>query len=281
MIDKTAVFCIPVKDESSNIKSLFKTLDNLTNSFKDYFIIFVESDSIDNSNDLIKKYLQDKRGVLINKSLKDIKNRVSRLAISRNEYLKYIKENKKLINFDFLIVLDCGGVNNNLSSKKLEKAISNNSEFIGIFPNQNIFYYDIWTLRIKNVIDYDCFEELFKVYKNNEDNIKQKFFQLIGKFMFINFFIKTEKIKVISAYGGMAIYKLNKVIDFSYDSNNGKNCEHVEFNKKIYNKYGECLIIDKNFTNSYGINIHTINILLCSFSNFFTTRFIKKIIWNF
>jgi len=79
----------------------------------------------------------------------------------------------------------------------------------------------------------------------------------------------------------MAIYKLNKVIEFTYDSNDGKNCEHVEFNKKISNKYGDCLIIDKNLTNSYGLNIHTINILLCSISNFFTKKFIKKIICNF
>ena len=76
----------------------------------------------------------------------------------------------------------------------------------------------------------------------------------------------------------MGIYKLNKVIDFTYDSNNGKNCEHVEFNKQIYKKYGNCLVLDKNLTNSFGINIHTINILLCSASNYFANRFIKKII---
>ena len=74
---------------------------------------------------------------------------------------------------------------------------------------------------------------------------------------------------------------MDKVINFTYDSNNGKNCEHVGFNKKIYNKYGDCLVLDKNLTNSYGINIHTINILLCSVSNYFANRFIKKIIWNF
>ena len=281
MIDKTAVFCIPVKNESSNIKSLFKTLDKITKSFKDYFIIFVESDSSDNSNILIKNFLQNKKGILLNKSLKDISNRVARLAISRNEYLEYIKNNDRLLNFDFMIVLDCGGVNNNLNSDKLEKTISQNQEFVGIFPTQRIFYYDIWTLRIKGLINYDCFEELFKIYKYKKIDIKKKFYKLIGKFMFINFFIKSDRIKVISAYGGMAIYKLNKVIEFRYDSNDGKNCEHVEFNRKISNKYGDCLIIDKNLTNSYGLNIHTINIFLCSISNFFAKRFIKKIICNF
>ena len=277
MINKKVVFCIPVRNESSNLKSLFKTLDKLNLKFEDYFIIFVESDSSDNSSDLIKKYLERRKGVLINKNLKGIENRVMRLAISRNEYLNFIKNDQSLKTYDLMIVLDCGGVNGSLTAKKIKNAILENENSIGIFPTQKFLYYDIWTLIIDNIINYDCFEELFKSYKKNS-KIRKIFFNLIGKFLFINFIIKTKKINVISAYGGMGIYKLNKVIDFTYDSNNGKNCEHVEFNKQIYKKYGNCLVLDKNLTNSFGINIHTINILLCSASNYFANRFIKKII---
>tara|TARA_B100001248_G_scaffold97102_1_gene72126 strand:- start:2781 stop:3614 length:834 start_codon:yes stop_codon:yes gene_type:complete len=277
MINKKVVFCIPVRNESSNLKSLFKTLDKLNLKFEDYFIIFVESDSSDNSSDLIKKYLERRKGVLINKNLQGIENRVMRLAISRNEYLNFIKNDQSLKTYDLMIVLDCGGVNGSLTAKKIKNAILENENSIGIFPTQKFLYYDIWTLRIDNIINYDCFEELFKSYKKNS-KIRKIFFNLIGKFLFINFIIKTKKINVISAYGGMGIYKLNKVIDFTYDSNNGKNCEHVEFNKQIYKKYGNCLVLDKNLTNSFGINIHTINILLCSASNYFANRFIKKII---
>ena len=277
MINKKVVFCIPVRNESSNLKSLFKTLDKLNLKFEDYFIIFVESDSSDNSSDLIKKYLERRKGVLINKNLQGIENRVMRLAISRNEYLNFIKNDQSLRTYDLMIVLDCGGVNGSLTAKKIKNAILENENSIGIFPTQKFLYYDIWTLRIDNIINYDCFEELFKSYKKNS-KIRKIFFNLIGKFLFINFIIKTKKINVISAYGGMGIYKLNKVIDFTYDSNNGKNCEHVEFNKQIYKKYGNCLVLDKNLTNSFGINIHTINILLCSASNYFANRFIKKII---
>ncbi len=277
MINKKVVFCIPVRNESSNLKSLFKTLDKLYLKFQDYFIIFVESDSSDNSCDLIKKYLQNRKGILINKNLQGINNRVIRLAKSRNEYLNFIKNDQNLNTYDLMIVLDCGGVNGSLTAKKVTKAILENENSIGIFPTQKFLYYDIWTLRIDNIINYDCFEELFKSYKKNS-KIRKKFFNLIGRFLFINFIIKAKKINVISAYGGMGIYKLNKVINFTYDSNNGKNCEHVEFNKQIYNKYGNCLVLDKNLTNSFGINLHTINILLCSASNYFANRFIKKII---
>ena len=68
MIDKTAVFCIPVKNESSNIKSLFVTLDKIKKSFKDYFIIFVESDSSDNSNFLIKNFCRMKKELYLIKA---------------------------------------------------------------------------------------------------------------------------------------------------------------------------------------------------------------------
>ena len=277
MINKKVVFCIPVRNESSNLKNLFKTLDKLNFKFDDYFIIFVESDSSDNSCDLIKKYLEKRKGVLINKNLQGIENRVMRLAISRNEYLNFIKNDQSLKNYDLMIVLDCGGGNGSLTSKKVKNAILENENSIGIFPTQKFLYYDIWTLRIDNIINYDCFEELFKSY-NKSNKIRKIFFNLIGRFLFINFIIKTKKINVISAYGGMGIYKLNKVIDFSYDSNDGKNCEHVEFNKQIYKKYGDCLVLDKSLTNSFGLNLHTINILLCSISNYFANRFIKKII---
>ena len=121
MINKKVVFCIPVRNESSNLKSLFKTLDKLNLKFEDYFIIFVESDSSDNSSDLIKKYLERRKGVLINKNLKGIENRVMRLAISRNEYLNFIKNDQSLKTYDLMIVLDCGGVNGSLTAKKDQK----------------------------------------------------------------------------------------------------------------------------------------------------------------
>ena len=132
MINKKVVFCIPVRNESSNLKSLFKTLDKLNLKFEDYFIIFVESDSSDNSSDLIKKYLERRKGVLINKNLQGIENRVMRLAISRNEYLNFIKNDQSLKTYDLMIVLDCGGVNGSLTAKKIKNAILENENSIGI-----------------------------------------------------------------------------------------------------------------------------------------------------
>ena len=83
-------------------------------------------------------------------------------------------------------------------------------------------------------------------------------------------------ISVKSAFGGFGIYKLNKILEFKYNSFAGRQCEHVKLNEDIYNKYGG-LYIDKNLINSYGINKHTINGYLCSKLNFLAKRFVSKI----
>lgn len=278
MINKKAIFCIPVKNEASNLKNLFKVLKKLSLIFKDHYYIFVKSNSTDGSYNLIKKFLSSRKGIIIKKRLKKINNRVIRLAICRNTYLKQIKNNRTLKKFDYLIPLDCGNVNNLIDANTFKSIVKKNSKYIAIFPTQAILYYDIWTLRIKNLIEFDCYKEIKNYYLKIGNNIRKKFFDLIGKFLFINFFIKKNKIQVISAFGGIGIYKLQKVINFKYDSNNGLNCEHVQFNLQIYKKYGNKLIIDKNFMNSYGLNIHTFNTLICCISNFFSRRFIKKIL---
>lgn len=276
MIKKKSIFCITVKNEAKNLKILFEVLKNNLKIFNDYFIIFVESDSDDDSAYLIKDFLRDKKGKLIQKKLSHIENRVKRLEISRNEYLKYIKKNNKLKKFDFLIVLDCGNVNDKLNPYDILTALKFKKKWVAIFPTQYFLYYDIWALRIKNFIEHDCYQILIRKFMNNK-LLKKDFINLVFKFMFINFFFKKNNIEVISAYGGMAIYQLKKVINFKYNCNNGASCEHVAFNKKIYQKYGKSLYIFKKLKNSYGINLHTINIFLCAISNFYLTRFIKKI----
>ena len=49
-------------------------------------------------------------------------------------------------------------------SKKDQNAILE-MKFNWNFSHSKFLYYDIWTLRIDNIINYDCFEELFKSYK--------------------------------------------------------------------------------------------------------------------
>ena len=74
----------------------------------------------------------------------------------------------------------------------------------------------------------------------------------------------------------MGIYKLDKIKEFKYESLDGMQCERVILNESLSKKYGN-LYIDRKLYNSTGINIHTINGLLCSNLNFLQKDFIVKL----
>lgn len=276
MINKKVVICTTIKNEEKNLKPFFGVLDNIIKNFQDYFLVFVESESSDKSSLIIQKYLKDKKGKLINKKLETDLNRIHKLEICRNEYLKFITNNQFLLNFNYLIVLDADGVNNNLNFKKINNSISSKEEWNAIFANQNYFYYDIFALRIENLITKNFLKQIsedinLNLFKNYKNYIRKN----LTKFFNLNNLFQSRFIEVNSAFGGFGIYKLNKIVEFKYESNLGEDCEHVSLNKNINLKYGG-LYIDKKLTNCYGINKHTLNGYLSSVSNFFAKRFLRK-----
>ena len=120
-------------------------------------------------------------------------------------------------------------INNILDSlKKLPK------NWIGVFPNQKLIYYDLYALRIKKYFEFDCFEKM--ISSLNLLSPSQSYFKIIFKNFFIINKFKNRFIKVESAFGGLGIYKLKYVLNKKYSSLNGKYCEHVFFNKSLYDR---------------------------------------------
>ena len=137
MINKKIIICSTIKNEGNNLNKFFKIIDNIILMFEEYFLIFVESDSTDNSKEIIKNYLFNKKGILLSKNLEKSLNRIKKLEISRNEYLNYIKKSKNLSLFDYMFVLDADNVNNQLKFKDIENSL-NKEDWNAIFPNQKI-----------------------------------------------------------------------------------------------------------------------------------------------
>ena len=55
-----------------------------------YHVVFVESDSTDDSLNNINNYLKNRKGNLIKKDFFETFNRIHKLEICRNKYLEYI-----------------------------------------------------------------------------------------------------------------------------------------------------------------------------------------------
>ena len=275
MINKKVIICTTIKNESKNLNNFFKKIDSLIYQFKDYHLIFVESNSTDNSLEKINNYLRNRKGNLIKKDFLKTYNRIHKLEICRNEYLDYIKNDARIKNYDYLIVMDADGVNNQININKILNSLKKEN-WNAIFANQNLFYYDVFALRIKDVITTNFISNIKEDIKNKKyKDIRENVFNNLTKFFYLNKLFNERYITVKSAFGGFGIYQLKIILEFKYHSENGQYCEHVGLNESIYNKYGG-LFIDKNLTNSIGINKHTINGYLCSKSNFLAKRFISK-----
>ena len=272
---KKIIIASTIKNVEKHIPIFFKLIDNIISQYNDYFIILVESDSTDNTLIIAKKFLTDKKGKLIQVNTIECIHRTEKIALCRNEIIFDIKKNVELKEFDYLLLLDADNINNLLTPEKIQNALQDAPKnWVGIFPNQHFFYYDLWALRINNYFDYDCFEK-FKKYSNIK-NLKKVYNNVIFKKFFLIHKFKDRFIEVKSAFGGMGIYKLKLVLNSHYDGNFGKNSEHVSFHNMITTQNKERLYIDKNLKNSFGLNEHVLRGFIYRTFNYFAKKLLDK-----
>jgi hypothetical protein len=268
--NRSVVFATTVKNAAGYISNFIKIVSDLSKIYKDYYIIIVEADSQDNTINMIKKITKNYKCKLLCLNTKKIKFRTSRLSIARNKILEVIKKDKNLNKFDDLILLDSDKVNRLITSNKIFESISAApKDWVGIFPNQKIFYYDLWGLRIKQYYNFDCFNELKKYAKKIKPSYA--YYKVIFKNFFLINSFKKRFIEVDSAWGGMGIYKLKYAIKSKYNSNRGRNNEIVFFNKTI-SMHKKKLYIDKKLINSYGFNDHIIKGFIYILSNYYAKK---------
>lgn len=249
--DLKVYFCGISKNCINNIEKNLIFLDafNKKSSF-DSKIIIVDSDSIDGTKEIISNYVNKNKEIdFINFDLKknNIENRIERIAKSRNECLKQIDNfNKETVYIPLDLDIDLFAYTNLEEIEKLiNKAIyfkKNNA----IFPFSTPFYYDIFALRAENWVKINSQYWVTRLKK----------YLKFGSFFFNYFFIfrhqirkndiKSDTIKVKSAFGGMGIYyyrfypkNLKYKISSKYPFDIS---EHIIFNSDF-----DLLFIEKNW----------------------------------
>jgi len=271
-----AIICSTIKNEEKNLNSFFKILDKIIDTFDDYFIILIESDSTDKTYENAKKLLSNYKGVVTKIKTDHLRLRTERISLCRNTYLQFIKKDKNLSNYNYMIVADADKVNSNITKISILNSIKTAPQnWVGIFANQKYLYYDLWPLRIDNHIENDCYQDFIKLSETN--STRKAYFSVIFKKFFLIKKFQDRFIKVKSAFGGFGIYKLKEVLDIEYDSSSGIYSEHVLFNKKILEKdTNKSLYIDKKLINFSGINEHFMKGIIYSTSNFFSKKLLEK-----
>lgn len=266
------------------VSNVAKTLEKELNSLRRALAIFnsvevflVESDSSDNTVEVLKKIAHDYSNFTFiskNQLFEKYPNRIDRIAFCRNIYVNYIREHYENKKWNFIAVADLDGMNFKLRKNKIVTCFKSNLNWDGVMANQKYGYYDIYALRAEGWVEEDCFKELESIKKLADLNDKSK---IMNKNLFKRFFyfdkfrkeiiydrmrklpVKSNWVKVLSAFGGFAIYKprIFLVSDYSPLESNQVISEHVNFHirpeTQNFNFYINPSLINSNF-NEYNIN---------------------------
>lgn len=275
-----------VRDVSSNFQRDIYRIQKAFSDFNPISFFFVESDSSDNTLELLKKLsleLINFKYISLGQLSPVITSRIDRIRFSRNSYVSFIRENAN--KFDYVVVADMDGINSRLSKRSISNCFED-LDWDAVFPNQPFGYFDILALRHKYLQPHDYNKELkwrksfiavpsntrcwiHKVYLMWQFD-RARYYSLYSKMLRIS--KKSRWIEVDSAFGGMAIYRTALFKDADYgESGKSLECEHVYFHEQLKTKGAKFYIVP-GFVNS---NVNTYNI-----NRVFLVRQIRRLFWN-
>ena len=211
-----------------------KSLQTIFDSLPDYKCWIIESNSQDNTLELLEKWAsKDSRRNVVSLGNLTEPSRPKRIGICRNKYMElaepYFSEFEEMLMLD---LDDSLGIESNFK-EQLATCFTRN-DWDALASNRRGKYYDIWALRSKVLgITYDCWE---MAMKKSEHILTHDGFRYIDnrqKYVYSHQKVYPETmpwILVESAFGGLAIYKTAAIKGRRYV---GQTCEHVSFNEGL------------------------------------------------
>ncbi len=276
------VFATTTRNPGKRFIESIEKVTKIGKEFKSYHIVIVESDSEKNKTKIFDKYKNNKNITII--QLGNLANkleyghlRTERISHSRNAYINFILNDKELKDFEYLLSFDSDGVNNLLSYQKIKQALNLKIDWTAQFSNQLIYYYDIYALRSKDWVEENYKMERDRYLANGLGPQRALRKSLSEKIININ--KDREPIPVESAFGGLGIFKINRINKVKYVGQiDGKPiCEHIMYNKDLGDKYPNTLFINPKLISGLGFNEHIIGakILLNFIPSFIFNRIYK------
>lgn len=225
-----------VKNVANTIQQDFSTIQKCLADFYEVKWFLVESDSEDDTIDVLKSLSQSNnsfRFVSLGKIQKAEHPRTIGMAIARNKYLQELRENSEYKNIDILAVADFNGLNSKLTRESINSCFEIET-WDACFANQSGRYYDIWALRHPIWSPNDCWQqhEFFRKYYR----FPEYALSLSIRSRMIHIPLDNDWIEVESAFGGFALYKVASLAHGKYEgiSPDGQAiCEHVPFHKTM------------------------------------------------
>lgn len=255
--EEIAILAICRNVENNLESELLKLIDAFSD-FTRLHIRIVESDSSDNTVNLLKQLSE----TLLNfeyRSLGNlelsIENRWERIAYCRNTYLQMLREDQDLSKVTYFAVADLDGVNT-LIDRSAVLSCWLRDDWDVCTANQNAPYYDVFALRHSIWSPDDCWKFENSLRRQGVHPTLATEIAVYKRQRWISKF--SEWIEVDSAFGGLAIYRRSILRDAQYRGilNDGSIvCEHVPFHESL-RSYGARIFINPRMINA-SWNAHT------------------------
>ena len=290
---KDVVIAALARDCEEALVNNIPLIEELRKQFLSARVIVIENDSKDNTKQLLENWQRNSADVKIisqdfgtrtipEESTNNISPlssfyRVEKMAFYRNMYLEYINGLQGNIDYVIVIDIDILGFSINEVVNSISRA---NKNWGSIFSNgittrdiaglKSRIYFDIFAVceyPLNETFSYSQ-KSLDKTFKTINKNIK-----------------KNEFYSIVSAFGGLGIYKYEAIRNLKYEAiRNPLNelegiCEHVSFNSRIIKK-GYKNYISRNLIVNYGTHgIGLIIKLICP-TFLFNFLYSKKLNFN-
>ena len=229
------IFGGTIKNVEKYIKKGLSDIDLCGQKFNNYVVILYENDSDDNTRSILQDLKKDNYHYIFEDNVKE-RLRTKRLANGRNKVLDKMREINYNGYYHYLIILDMDDVNESGTFVHSIETCFEHENWDVLTGNQSGTYYDLWALRKKDDMEYDCWEKVSQHRYNPFAEHKYVYSKLK------NYPQTTELLEVDSAFGGAGIYKIQSIpkhCRYVGQHRNGKEkCEHVEFNECIKNNGG-------------------------------------------
>jgi hypothetical protein len=244
---RRGVFVGVARNCEPHLPGVLENLARLESLYGETSFIFVVSDSRDDTGPILEKWLATRRGRVIDLGNLEprLPRRTQRLAHVRNASMDQVRHGEEAT-YDHLIVVDLDDVLAvPISADIFAKAahwLDASPTRAAVFPNGRPRYYDIWALRHNMWCPHDCWHQLW--YRDPRRNIHYlQVREIVGRMLKIPLWV--PPIRVLSAFGGIGLYKLRSALAARYvgiDEQGRETCEHVAFNASVRESGGSLYI---------------------------------------
>ena len=259
--DLKVVFAGCAKNCEKFLPKILQNLKDYSSLFQQTFTVIVENGSLDKTKIILKNSENDDCIVHFRDDFNFINIRTNRIAQARNLILDEIKSNQNLRDFDLLIMMDLDdrGIFKVADNNWYDaiKFLFSNDKIAGVFGNQPGKYYDMWALKDRLNYKGDFFGNALK-FATTKMRSTDKLTNRVLLDLKTNYFDKkaisfpenSKPIKVLSAFGGLGIYKIEKIKENKrlYEGEQEINIKFKDgIEKKILYQKCDCVNFNEGF----------------------------------